>query len=166
MYRNILVPLDGSELAECVFPHVEAIAAGFQAERVTLIRAIEPSELLSSHFVLPEAALAPTSVVGEFAKARKRAESEGEAAAKRYLQQLASRLTCDKAKLRTTVVVGKAAETIADYATNNGIDLIVLATHGRSGVSRWILGSTADRILRSACVPVLMVRAPGCIPGI
>ncbi|MBM2832653.1 MAG: UspA protein [Dehalococcoidia bacterium] len=155
MYRNILVPLDGSELAECVFPHVEAIAAGFQAERVTLIRAIEPSELLSS-----------PSVVGEFAKARKRAESEGEAAAKRYLQQLASRLTCDKAKLRTTVVVGKAAETIADYATNNGIDLIVLATHGRSGVSRWILGSTADRILRSACVPVLMVRAPGCIPGI
>jgi len=46
------------------------------------------------------------------------------------------------------------------------VDLIVIATHGRSGVSRWVWGSVADRILRSACVPVLMVRAPGCFPGI
>ena len=43
---------------------------------------------------------------------------------------------------------------------------LVIATHGRSGVSRWVWGSVADRILRSACVPVLMVRAPGCVPGI
>jgi nucleotide-binding universal stress UspA family protein len=46
------------------------------------------------------------------------------------------------------------------------VDLIIIATHGRSGVSRWVWGSVADRILRSSCVPVLMVRAPGCVPGI
>ena len=55
---------------------------------------------------------------------------------------------------------------IAEYATKNEIDLIVIATHGRSGVSRWVWGSVADRILRSACVPVMMVRAPGCVPGV
>jgi nucleotide-binding universal stress UspA family protein len=63
-------------------------------------------------------------------------------------------------------MVGKVAESIADYATKNGVDLIIIATHGRSGVSRWVWGSVADRVLRSACVPVLMVRAPGCVPGI
>ena len=55
---------------------------------------------------------------------------------------------------------------LADYATKNQVDLIVIATHGRSGVSKWVWGSVADRTLRSACIPVLMVRAPGCVAGI
>jgi nucleotide-binding universal stress UspA family protein len=55
---------------------------------------------------------------------------------------------------------------IADYASKNDVDLIIIATHGRSGVSRWVWGSVADHILRSACVPVLMIRAPGCVAGI
>jgi nucleotide-binding universal stress UspA family protein len=55
---------------------------------------------------------------------------------------------------------------IADYAEKHGLDLIMIATHGRSGISRWVYGSVADRVLCSACVPVLMVRAPGCTPGI
>jgi nucleotide-binding universal stress UspA family protein len=53
---------------------------------------------------------------------------------------------------------------LADYATQNGVDLIIIASHGRSGVSRWVLGSVADRIVRNSCVPVMMVRAPGCEP--
>ena len=64
------------------------------------------------------------------------------------------------------VLSGNPADSIADYATKNEIDLIIIATHGRSGISRWVWGSVADRILRSSCVPVLMVRAPGCVPGI
>ncbi len=60
--------------------------------------------------------------------------------------------------------MGGVAEGIADYATKNDADLIIMATHGRSGISRWVLGSVADRVLRSSCVPVLMVRAPGCEP--
>ena len=48
----------------------------------------------------------------------------------------------------------------------NEVDLIAISTHGRSGISRWVWGSVADRVLRSACVPVLMVRAPGCVPGV
>jgi nucleotide-binding universal stress UspA family protein len=58
------------------------------------------------------------------------------------------------------------AEEIAFYAKHPGCDIIVMASHGRSGPSRWAYGSVADRVLRASCVPVLMVRAPGCVPGI
>jgi len=68
-------------------------------------------------------------------------------------------------EVKTGVLKGNPAESLADYASKNKVDLIVIATHGRSGVSRWVWGSVADRLLRSACVPVLMVRAPGCFPG-
>jgi nucleotide-binding universal stress UspA family protein len=58
------------------------------------------------------------------------------------------------------------AESIAEYAEKNSADIILIASHGRSGISRWVMGSVADRILRSARVPVMMIRAPGCLPGI
>ena len=66
----------------------------------------------------------------------------------------------------TDILAGLPFMEIIRYARDKSIDLIVIATHGRSGVSRWVWGSVADRILRSSCVPVLMVRAPGCVPGI
>jgi nucleotide-binding universal stress UspA family protein len=65
--------------------------------------------------------------------------------------------------VKTEVVMGKAAESIAEYAEKRGVDLIAIATHGRSGVSHWVYGSAADKVMRSACVPVMMVRAPGCV---
>ncbi|MBI2857859.1 MAG: universal stress protein, partial [Chloroflexi bacterium] len=95
----------------------------------------------------------------------KKFEADLLAEAKDYLSKLVSRLSY-KTEVKTEVIKGKVAETIAKYATEHGADLIIIATHGRSGVSRWVWGSVADRILRSACVPVLMVRAPGCVPGI
>ena len=63
--------------------------------------------------------------------------------------------------MQTVVVVGKVADTLVDCTEANNNDLILIATHGRSGVSRWVRGSIADRILRAASIPVLMVRAPG-----
>ena len=88
------------------------------------------------------------------------------AATEEYLNDLVNKLTFDGATLHIEVLHGQAAESIAEYSEKNDIDLIVIATHGRSGVSRWVWGSVADKILRSACVPVLMVKAPGCVPGI
>jgi nucleotide-binding universal stress UspA family protein len=64
-------------------------------------------------------------------------------------------------KFQTKVLAGKAADSLIDYSEANDIDLILMATHGRSGVGRWIRGSMADRILRASRAPVLMVRAPG-----
>ncbi len=88
------------------------------------------------------------------------------AAAERYLNQLASQLDYGKVNIETKVLVGNPAEELAGFAKKSKADLIVIATHRRSGISRWVWGSVADRLLRSACVPVLMVRAPGCEPGI
>jgi len=96
----------------------------------------------------------------------KRIDSENRVAAESYLSQLVSQIKYDGVTVRSEVITGKAADCIAEYAIKNGFDLVTIATHGRSGVSRWVWGSVADRVLRSACVPVLMIRAPGCVPSI
>jgi nucleotide-binding universal stress UspA family protein len=154
MYQKIMVPLDGSDLAKCVLPHAEAIATGCEVKEVVFVRAVEPLHLPSASEWLPTP------------EERQRIESSHRSDAQDYLNQLVGRLKYDGVDIQSEVITGKAAESLADYAEKNGVDLIVIATHGRSGVSRWVWGSVADRILRSACVPVLMVRAPGCVPGI
>lgn len=155
MYQRIMVPLDGSELAECVLPHIEAIATGCKVVDVVFVRVVEPVRIPSGG----------DSVVFS-AEDLKRIEAEQVADAENYLSQLVSRLNYRGANLETKVLEGRAAESLAEYTEKNGIDLVIIATHGHSGVSRWVWGSVADRMLRSSCVPVLMVRAPGCMPGI
>jgi nucleotide-binding universal stress UspA family protein len=61
---------------------------------------------------------------------------------------------------------GSVTPTLSQWAEDNKVDLIVIASHGRSGISRWVYGSVADRLLRSSCAPILMIRAPGCESGI
>ena len=155
MYQKILVPLDGSELAECVLPHVEAIAKGCGAREVIFTRAVEP-------FRMPSGGYGSSFTAEDI----KRIDSDSLSAAEVYLDQTVNRVKYDTVNVKSEVVTGKAAETIAKYATKNEVDLIVIATHGRSGISRWVWGSVAYRLLRSARVPVLMVRGPGCVPGI
>jgi nucleotide-binding universal stress UspA family protein len=155
MFKKILVPLDGSELAECVLPHVESIARGCGVESVIFLRVVEPFHIVTE-YRLP----------GFSAEDIKRMDAENKASAEKYLSQLVNRTKYNGIKILSETMVGKVAESIAEYAADNDVDLITIATHGRSGVSRWVWGSVADRILRSVCVPILMVRAPGCIPGI
>ena len=158
MYKNILVPLDGSELAECVLPHVESIAGGCGTESVTFIRAVEPFYL--SMTADPDAGYTFS------AKDWQQMETEAKNAAKLYLDKLTAKTKYKGIKIKSEVIYGKAADSIADYAEKNGFDLITIATHGRSGVSRWVWGSVADKVLRSASTPVLMVRPPGYGHGI
>jgi nucleotide-binding universal stress UspA family protein len=153
MYKKILVPLDGSELAECVLPHVESIAKGCGVGSVVFVRALDT--------YVPSATYAYVSE-----SLRKEIEENNEKAAREYLDEVAGRVNLGGIEVQKQLITGRAAESIAEYATKNDVDLIAIATHGRSGVSRWAWGSVADRVLRSACVPVLMVRAPGCVPGI
>ena len=153
MYQTILVPLDGSKLAECVLPHVETLVRGSQAKRVIFARVIEPFRPPAGDYILPEDQV-------------QKMEAEVKAEAENYLRDMVGRARYDGARVESIVLHGIVAETLAEFATKNGVDLIIIATHGRSGVSRWVWGSVADRILRSSCVPVLMVRAPGCVPGI
>jgi len=70
------------------------------------------------------------------------------------------RLKDEGTELHSEVLVGRVADSLADYTEKNDIDLILIATHGRSGVTRWVRGSIADKILHSSNAPVLMVRAP------
>jgi nucleotide-binding universal stress UspA family protein len=154
MYQKIMIPLDGSKLAECVFPHVAALAGGGRVESIALVRVVEPLyQAATADFYLSS---------DEIAKANE----DTRIVAENYLRQLTQNVRFNGAIVKTELLTGRAADVLADYAIRNGMDLIVIATHGRSGVSRWVWGSVADRILRSACVPVLMVRAPGCVPGI
>jgi nucleotide-binding universal stress UspA family protein len=156
MYKKIMVPLDGSELAECVLPHVETIARGCGTAQVVLIQAVEP---LSIPYGREISQLKSIEQATAF-------ESHNRVEAETYLKSVADNLNASGIKTSIEVLHGKAAEAMSDYVTKNGIDLVVIATHGRSGVSRWVWGSVADRLLRSVCVPVLMIRAPGCIPGL
>ena len=155
MYKKIMAPLDGSELAECVLPHVQNFMGGFPDCRFIFIRVVEPL---------------PISLQGE-SYTRKdinllELESEKKAEALEYLEGVAKRIAIDGAPCEFEALSGRVAESLADYAKKNEIDLILIATHGRSGVGRWVRGSVADKVLRSSNVPVLMVRAPGTRGGI
>jgi nucleotide-binding universal stress UspA family protein len=154
MYAKIMVPLDGSELAECVFPHLETIAKGCGVKNVTFVRVVEPFRITTGDDVV---------FSEEYVK---KCEADSKAAAKNYLDGLVGKLSYSGVSLRSEVLFGRPADMLVDYAKKKNPDLIIIATHGRSGVSRWVWGSVADRILRAACVPVLMIRAPGCVSGI
>ena len=155
MYQRVLVPLDGSELAECILPHVETIAKGCGVQNVIFLRVVEPFYMPSGYH---DAVFHEEEI--------KNVDSDSKLLAENYLIQLLSLTKYDGVNVQSEVIMGKAAESITEYITKNSIDLIIIATHGRSGISRWVWGSVADRVLRSACIPALMVRAPGCIPGI
>lgn len=143
MYKKILCTLDGSELAEQALPHALAMAKAFDAE-LTLLRVVEPPPLP----LLPEFATAEVDLLP-------RLEEE----AKAYIAQKVEELKQAGYKVTGVIEEGRAADAIADFSKEHGMNLIVMATHGRSGLSRWAFGSVADRVLRLSCCPVLLIRA-------
>jgi len=140
MYKRILIPLDGSPLAEQALPHAIAHARHFQAELI-LLRVLVP---LSRSHGMPEGAL-------------QRAEELTAVFSTDYLEHIAAGIQDD---ILTQIVVtqGRPHLGIAEYAENNQVDLIVMSTRGQSGISRWLMGSVADRVVRGVNVPVLLVR--------
>jgi nucleotide-binding universal stress UspA family protein len=154
MYKKILVPLDGSELAECVLPHVEVITNSGKVENVVFFRVVKPFYPMGDYMGESISAI-------DIAKINK----DALAAAETYLKQLTSKVKYPGVDVEWKVVSGNEADSIAEYVKKSEIDLVIIATHGRSGVSRWVMGSVADRVMRSVCSPVLMIRAPGCVIG-
>ena len=157
MYKKILVPLDGSKLAECALPHAEELAKCCDTEKVILVSvteriqgysALADSNQLTGRRIVPEA-------VGKKEKH-----------AQRYLGRIAKAMEAKGIKVDTEVLLGDPAGEIVIYAKHPGCDLIVMSSHGRSGISRWTQGSVTDRVFRGSPVPVLMVRAPECVPSI
>ncbi len=154
MYQKIMVPLDGSELAECVLPHVEIIAKGCRVPEVVLVSVVEPN----APFVIASqsAGMIPVDETRSI-------EALQKTAMENYLRKIQSRLSKAGLNVSTRILSGKTADSLINFATENNVDMVVISSHGRSGISRWVWGSVADRLLRSLCVPVTIVRAPGCI---
>lgn len=144
MYLKILVPLDGSDLAECVLPHVKALANRHTDARITFL------------YVVPAMDIPMTDT-----SFKKKIEGEAKAAADNYIKKLAAKPGF-KSISSGKVLVGKPAETIIDYATRNKADLIVMATHGRSGISQWFYGSVANKVLHGSKIPLWLVKAGTC----
>jgi nucleotide-binding universal stress UspA family protein len=153
MLKKILVPLDGSKLAECALPYVEELAAKHVAEEVVLISVTERVQ-----------GFRPIEDLGAPTEERLAPEAVGkmERQAMKYLDRIAKGLEGKGIKVTKEVPLGNPAEEIIIYAEIKGCDLIVMASHGRSGPSRWVHGSVADRILKAVKVPVMIIRAPGC----
>ncbi|MCJ7703046.1 MAG: universal stress protein [Anaerolineales bacterium] len=142
MYNRILVPLDGSHLAEQALPHAIAIAERFQSELVLL----QVSIPLPRPPATAEAAL-------------QRAEKARAVLVREYLERVAAGLQEHGITVQTITIEGRPHLQIIQYAETSQIDLIVMCTRGQSGLSRWMMGSVSDRVARGADVPVLLVRA-------
>jgi len=138
MFERILVPLDGSKLAELALPYAEELAAR-TGSQITLLQVIASSE------------------------------AEDYDKNQVYLKGVAKEVKIDTKKLlpkpegeirvETAVLTGNPAEAIVDYAATKKISLIVMASHGRSGIGRWTLGSVAEKVVRGGSSPVLLVRS-------
>jgi nucleotide-binding universal stress UspA family protein len=146
MYTKILVPLDGSDTAECVFPSLRWLLKVSKVNEVVMIRVVEPFR-------------AGMGVDGSVPPdERETIDEDAMALAGAYLDNVAERFETSGVKFTRVVLEGKPAEVIGDYAARHAVDLILMATHGYSGLQRILRGSTADGILHAAHVPVLLVR--------
>jgi nucleotide-binding universal stress UspA family protein len=141
MYKRILVPLDGSKLAEQALPHAAIQAGQFGAE-IILLMVLGP--------------LSETSMAGR--RAVRHAEEASARLAQDYLEGAAAGLREQGLPVQTETVEGKPYLEIIRFAEEKGIDLIVMSTRGHSGLSRWLLGSVTDRVVRGATVPLLLVQ--------
>jgi nucleotide-binding universal stress UspA family protein len=150
MYKKILAPLDGSEFSECSLEHVKTIAQGCQVPDIVLLRVVEPIHAadMASY---AEAGIDTVSLMRDV-----------EAAARTYMNKISERLKKEGLPVKAEVVTGWAGDTIMKYAEDNNIDLIIMSTHGRSGIGRWFMGSVAEKVVRHSHIPVLTVSPAGC----
>jgi nucleotide-binding universal stress UspA family protein len=153
MFKKILVPLDGSKLAESALDYVADLSTRLGVEKVTLVSVTERVQgyrLIDDPAAAGEGRLAPEAV------------GKMETQAQKYLNRVGKGLQAKGIKVETEVLLGDPAHEISLYASSPGADLLVMASHGRSGPSRWAHGNVADKILKAVCIPVMVVRSPGC----
>jgi nucleotide-binding universal stress UspA family protein len=141
MFDKLLVPLDGSSLAECVLPHAAKIARASDSQ-IYFLRVLDPIS----------AATRPRSV-DPFDWQVRKAEAES------YLKNVASRFDDIGLRSNTVILEGKAAENIIDFAHTNGINLIIMSSHGQSGISGWNVSSVVQKVILRAQTSIMIVRA-------
>ena len=153
MYSQVLVPLDGSEASERALPHAQSLANAFGA-RVHLLQVISLSH--ESEAYLAGGEESPT--VSEYSlDMAEQITATAQTRAEEYLKTTAARLKENGIHVQTSVRQGFTLDNITNFAVENGIDLIVMSTHGRSGLQRFLIGSVTDRVIRFSHVPVLAI---------
>jgi nucleotide-binding universal stress UspA family protein len=150
MYKKVLVPLDGSELAECTLSHLKSLFKDGLLGEATLLNVVKIdipwTEFESGHHF-------------DLDGLRKQVF----ASSKKYLAEVESRLNSQGVKVKTeSVEANWPADTITDYAKKNGMELIIMATHGYTGLKKLMLGSIAFSVLNQSAVPVLLIRPEAC----
>jgi nucleotide-binding universal stress UspA family protein len=143
MYTRLLIPLDGSKTAEKVLPYARFLAGTLKLP-VELLEVIDIVEI--AKHLTPEKAHFLQTVVENRVRS-----------SEQYLRGVAGTFT--GANVKCTVEKGTAAEVIIEKAAADKGTLISMATHGRSGINRWLLGSVAEKVLRGATNPLLLIRA-------
>lgn len=146
MYKKIVVALDGSQVAEEVLPYVEDIATKMNSQIVLLRVSLPPQVIEDDGRIISTVEQMVEGITADF---------------KHYLGQVASRFRAKGLETESVVKFGDPAEEIVEFARECGADLIAMCTHGRSGLSRWVYGSVADRVLRASSTPVLLIRWSG-----
>lgn len=145
MFGRMLIPLDGSKTAEDVLPYARRLAAGARVA-VELLGVVEMADIAE------DIASNQAAYAGALVREAVRNSTE-------YLEKLAQ--TFHNGKVRCNVQQGRPEDIIIAAASADRATLIAMATHGRSGVTRWLLGSVTEKVLRGTVNPLLVVRAPG-----
>ncbi len=141
MFEHILLPLDGSSLAERVLPHAVALSGAFDS-KLTLLRVISKDSEKGEN-----------NVVNPMAWQMRKSEAEA------YLKSVKNRLAEVDIDSEIRIIEGNPPQQICDFAQNEGVDLIILSSHGSSGVSAWNINSTVQKVLLRAFMPVMIIRA-------
>jgi nucleotide-binding universal stress UspA family protein len=154
MYKKVLVPLDGSALAECTLSHVKNLVKDGSVGEITLLNVVKVD--------------LPWATVGSDELTPKRIDLQAIRdplfkASGKYLADMQSRLASEGIKVKTESLEGnRPADTITEYAQKKGMDLIIIGTHGYTGLKKLLLGSVALGVLHQSHVPVLLIRPESC----
>ena len=145
--KRVIVPLDGSGLAEKVLPHVMVLASKLKLDM----------QLVRTYSLPPDAYMVADGVIDQGpAQYRKNLHEESE----KYLDGKVASLQADGfTAVSATVIEGDAASELIDLAAEPPQSLIAMSTHGRSGLGRWVLGSVAEKVVQHSLAPVLLIRA-------
>lgn len=144
MLDHVLVPLDGSRLAEEALEHAKRIVN--HEGKITLLTAVDVPEI-------PMYGLYPPATIPDYQAAIEDALPQARA----YLEQIAKDLTGAGYKVTFDAQIGDAAEVIARMAQELRVDAIVMSTHGRSGLNRWLFGSVTSKVLSAKVCPVFVI---------
>jgi nucleotide-binding universal stress UspA family protein len=154
MFKRLLVPLDGSRFGSRALRYATEVAQRFGAE-VILIRVIRPTTPVISAGTYGVVSPAESEIA---VQAALEADKRNAARAKRYLRAKVRAIRSRHTKASYQIAIGDPSKSIIEFSTKENIDLVVMTTHGKSGLKRAVMGSIADVVIRESGKPVLVIR--------